>query len=192
MSRSVPAFAAALAFAAVSSPVLARDPTAQERSDIENLAARYIFALDWRDPEGYASCFAPDGVLNYGGGQAKGRKEIAAMVQAIREREMAKLAPGETGQGSGHLQHFVTSMYIDVAEDGNSAIAHAYWNSINGVPAQVKSYGHYVDELVKVDGQWLYRSRRTYNEGAKGRETLPFVNPVTNPDRYGAEAGASR
>lgn len=63
---------------ALSAPALARNPAAQERADIENLAYRYIFALDWRDPETYAGTFAPDGVLFYGGGEARGREAIAA------------------------------------------------------------------------------------------------------------------
>lgn len=179
--------AACLLASALTVPAFARNPTAQERADIENLAYRYIFALDWRDPEAYANTFAPDGVLNYGGGQAKGRKEIAALVQGIRDREMAKLKPGETGQGTAHGQHFVTGMVIDVSEDGTTAVAQAYWVSVMGVEPRITAYGHYVDRLVKIDGQWFYSSRRTYNEQAKGRETFPFINPVTNPQVYGAE-----
>lgn len=175
----------ALLLAALSTSSLARNPTAQERADIENLAYRYLFALDWRDAEAYANTFAPEGVLNYGGGQAVGREAIAAMVQGLREREMANLEPGDNGQGSAHNQHFVTAMVIDVSEDGTRAVSQAYWLAVRGAQPAVNSYGHYVDELVKVDGEWLYSSRRTYNEQAEGRETLPFVNPVTNPEVYG-------
>ena len=197
---------AAAAISLVASPAFARKPTAQERADIEDLAYRYIFALDWRDAETYANTFAPDGVLNYGGGQAVGRDEIRAVVQPIRDREMAAAREAEAakqaelgddyvappsddavGQGSGHNQHFVTAMVIDVAEDGNSAVAQAYWTAISGVEPRLSSYGHYVDRLVKIDGEWLYSSRRTYNEQAEGRETFPFINPVTNPEQYGAE-----
>jgi hypothetical protein len=174
-----------LAFALIA-PTHARNPTAQERADIENLAYRYIFALDWRDSETYASTFAPDGVLNYGGGQAVGHRQIAAMVEGIRQREMAKLAPGETGQGNGHGQHFVTAMVINVADDGASAVAQAYWVHLSGVEPRIDSYGHYVDRLVKLNGEWRYSARRTYNEQAKGRQTFPFINPTTNPDKYGA------
>lgn len=56
---------AAAAASLVAAPAFARKPTAQERADIEDLAYRYIFALDWRDADTYASTFAPDGVLNY-------------------------------------------------------------------------------------------------------------------------------
>ena len=166
----------------------ARNPTPQERADIENLAYRYLFALDWRDVQTYANTFATDGVLNYGGGQAVGREAIATMVQGLRDREMADLGPDETGQGNAHNQHFVTSMVIDVSEDGSRAVAQAYWLAVSGAEPRVNSYGHYVDELVKVDGEWLYASRRTFNEQAEGRGTLPFQNPVTHPQAYGIEA----
>lgn len=171
---------------ALSAPALARNPTAQERADIENLAYRYIFALDWRDPETYAGTFAPDGVLVYGGGEAKGRAAIAKVVQGMRDREMANLKPGETGQGSAHAQHFVTSMVIEVSKDGRTAVSQAYWMMVRGAEPRIAAYGHYVDRLVKIKGQWYYTSRRTVNEQTKGRETFPFINPVTNPERYGA------
>jgi hypothetical protein len=180
----------ALAFTlavALSAPALARNPTPQERADIENLAYRYIFALDWRDPQAYAATFAPDGVLTYGGGEAKGREAIAKMVQGMRDREMANLKPGETGQGSAHAQHFVSSMVIEVSKDGRTAVAQAYWMMVRGAEPRIAAYGHYVDRLAKIGDEWLYTARRTVNEQTKGRETLPFVNPVTNPEKYGAQ-----
>jgi len=179
-------FATTLIALALSAPALARNPTPQERTDIENLASRYIFALDWRDPQTYASTFAPNGVLLYGGGEAKGREAIAKVIQTMRDREMAKLQTGETGQGSAHAQHFVSSMVINVSRDGRSAVAQAYWMMVRGATPAISAYGHYVDRLEKIKGEWLYTSRRTVNEQTKGRETLPFVNPVTNPEQYGA------
>ena len=38
----------------------------EDRAQIEDLQARYLFALDFHDPQLYASTFAPDGVLDYG------------------------------------------------------------------------------------------------------------------------------
>jgi ketosteroid isomerase-like protein len=181
------AIAGTLIATVLSATAVARNPTPQERTDIENLAYRYIFALDWRDPQAYAATFAPDGVLTYGGGEAKGREAIAKMVQGMRDREMANLKPGETGQGSAHAQHFVTSMVIDVSKDGRTAVAQAYWMMVRGAEPRIAAYGHYVDRLAKIKGEWLYTARRTVNEQTRGRETLPFVNPVTNPEKYGAQ-----
>ncbi|HUJ30210.1 MAG TPA: nuclear transport factor 2 family protein, partial [Candidatus Acidoferrum sp.] len=39
---------------------------ADDRAAIEDLQARYMFALDFHDPETYAQTFTPDGVLDYG------------------------------------------------------------------------------------------------------------------------------
>lgn len=180
----------ALSCALLCQPALARNPTAQERADIEQLAYKYVFALDWRDAEAYAAAFAPDGVLTYGGGQAVGRQQIAQMVKTMRDREMGRLKEGETGQGNGHAKHFISSMVIDVSEDGTRAVAQATWMQVSGVEPRIAAHGHYVDTLVKINGEWLYSSRRTVNEQSKGRETFPFINPVTNPGHYGGALDA--
>ncbi len=49
---------------------------AEDRAEIQNLQARYLFALDWGDADTYASTFAPNGELDYAGGVEKGRKAI--------------------------------------------------------------------------------------------------------------------
>ena len=43
----------------------------EDRAQIEDLQARYLFALDFNDPKLYASTFTPDGVLDYGSGEVK-------------------------------------------------------------------------------------------------------------------------
>ncbi len=183
-------FIVALSCALLSLPAVARNPTAQERADIEQLAYKYVFALDWRDADAYAAAFAPDGVLTYGGGEAVGREQIAAVITGLREREMAQLNDGETGQGNGHRKHFISSMVIDVSDDGTRAVAQATWMMVGGVEPRILGHGHYVDKLVKIDGEWLYTARKTVNEQSQGRETFPFINPVTNPAHYGASLEA--
>jgi hypothetical protein len=51
---------------------------AEDRAAIEDLQARYLFALDFHDPDLYVSTFTPDGVLDYGSGLVKGREAIKA------------------------------------------------------------------------------------------------------------------
>jgi len=48
----------------------------EDRAQIEDLQARYLFALDFHDPQLYASTFTPDGILDYGEGDVKGRDAI--------------------------------------------------------------------------------------------------------------------
>ena len=46
--------------------------------------------------------------------------------------------------------------------------------------AQLNSFGHYEDELVKVDGQWLFSLRQIYNEQIP-EWVAGFDNPVEHP-----------
>src|SRR5512139_4287228 len=69
-----------------------------DRAMIEDLQARYLFAFDFGDPEGYAGTFTPDGILDFGQGEVKGRQAIAKFIADGRKRTeeaRAKTPPGE-------------------------------------------------------------------------------------------------
>jgi hypothetical protein len=53
---------------------------AEDRAAIGDLQARYLFALDFHDPDLYVSTFTPDGVLDYGSGLVKGRQTIKDVI----------------------------------------------------------------------------------------------------------------
>ena len=60
-----------------------------------------------------------------------------------------------------------------------------WWEMTDGGPGrtpQIQSYGTYEDEVVRIDGQWLFRRRKIYNEFIPGRET-PDPNPVIRFDQ---------
>jgi hypothetical protein len=44
---------------------------------------RYLFALDFHDPDLYVSTFTEDGVLDYGSDAVKGREAIKAVIAAM-------------------------------------------------------------------------------------------------------------
>jgi len=90
-----------------------------DRAFIEDLQARYMFAFDYGDPEGYAGTFTPDGVLDYGGGEIKGRKAIAAFFAAGRKRTEEARAKTPPGQQPTVGRHIINNMVIEV--DGNEA-----------------------------------------------------------------------
>jgi hypothetical protein len=48
---------------------------------------------------------------------------------------------------------------------------------MSGQQPFVLAYGHYEDELRKVDGKWLFSRRAIYNEILEGREG-PTENPA--------------
>ena len=95
---------------------------AEDRAQIEDLQARYMFALDFGDLDTYVSTFTEDGILDIIGSKWQGRenikKELGAM-SAGREKDKPatedekKLYPA-TGR------HNITNIVIKV--NGNKAI----------------------------------------------------------------------
>ena len=186
---AVVAAAAVLACTACSTPGTGRPEGSSygdDRAMIEDLQARYLFAFDWSDAESYANTFAEDGVLNFGWGEYRGR-------QAIREF----LAPGdEDGSLSGRPstpegerprvgRHIISNIVVKI--NGNRATGQAYWTHMTTGPTgygTVDFFGHYEDEMVKVNGEWLFSKRHIYNEAvaewAAGRNN-PVVSPSPPP-----------
>jgi len=139
-----------------------------DRSMIEDLQARYLFAFDWGDAEGYANTFAEDGILNFGWGEFKGRQAIRGFME-----------PGDGGTGGDGQsrpstpdgerprvgRHIISNIVVKV--DGDRATGRAYWTHMTTGPTgygTVDFFGHYEDEMVKVNGEWLFSRRHIYNE----------------------------
>ena len=127
--------------------VFAADGTSygEDRAQIEDLQARYLFALDFHDPKLYASTFTPDGVLDYGEGDVKGREAI-------------------------------------VKVNGNKATSRSSWFHVGNDNPQrsntIGGFGHYEDDLVKVNGQWFFTKRKIYNEGSAKWQYKGAGNPA--------------
>jgi ketosteroid isomerase-like protein len=137
--------------------------TSDDRAAIENLQARYMFALDWQDPEAYAATFAPDGVLVSAIAQAQGREAIHAEVVKMRDNDLKAAQPGLFAFSRRHV---ITNVVLEI--NGERATGRAYWiGYINDNPdrkPELEGYGHYEDELVKLDGEWLFARRTIFNE----------------------------
>jgi SnoaL-like domain len=132
-----------------------------DRAAIDDLQARYLFALDFHDPDLYVSTFTEDGVLDYGSGEVKGRQAIKDVIAKMpNPRATAGLRPAAA-------RHNISNIVIKV--DGNKAVGRSYWfHYSNDNPERrgvFDGFGHYEDELVKVNGKWLFTKRKIYNEG---------------------------
>src|SRR5439155_17503030 len=92
---------------------------AEDRAAIEDLQARYLFALDFHDPDLYVSTFTEDGVLDYGSGEVKGRQPIKEVI--ARMPNPASVA----GKRAGAARHNISNIVIKV--DGNKAESRSYW-----------------------------------------------------------------
>jgi hypothetical protein len=151
---------------------------AEDRAAIIDLQGRYLFALDFQDADTYASTFAEDGVLNWAQGEIKGRKAIYEFMASGKYNPARNAKKGKWPAAS---RHFITNQVIKV--EGDTARAVTYWfqatnNKANRRTMVLGLFGHYEDELAKINGQWYFKSRTIYNEGLEGRHKAGQKNPA--------------
>jgi uncharacterized protein (TIGR02246 family) len=123
-----------------------------DRIEIRELIARYNWAIDTRDGVGVADTFIADGVFDGERGEpVRGRDQLIAFGE-LRHRP-----PAEPGSGS---QHWVTNLVFE----GHHARARvkSFFIRQNVERGSVTStnLGYYRDDLVNVDGRWLFERRR--------------------------------
>jgi hypothetical protein len=146
---------------------------ANDRAAIEDLMARYLFAMDYHDADMYAGCFTEDGELDWAMGVAKGREAIRAEALSFKDKigEIFKDSDGRPAK----LRPAVCEKAIRV--EGDRAWNTGLWFEMtNGGPdgsIALPSFGIYEDELARVDGHWLFTRRKIYNEFLPGRASGP-------------------
>lgn len=134
---------------------------ARDRAEIEDLMWRYARALDTNDAEGYASAYTPDGQFSAGATATKGRDALRKMISDLRQRQVEAQAKGEPKRPP---MYHMTANHRLTFKDKDHATIDAYWiTAVAGgganVPLRVVSIGHSIDELVRLNGQWLIKSR---------------------------------
>ena len=153
----------------------------EDRAQIEDLQARYLFALDFHDPNLYASTFTPDGVLDYGEGDVRGRE---AIIKVIAGMPGNRPAPGADGDKPALRpaagRHQIANIVLKIT--GDKAVGRSSWFHIGNDNPQrsntIGGFGHYEDDLVKVNGQWFFSKRKIYNEGSARWQYTGGVNPA--------------
>jgi hypothetical protein len=96
---------------------------AEDRAAIEDLMARYLFAMDWNDFDTYADCFTEDGELDYAMGTTRGRENIRAEARRFKEN-VGKLYVDAAG-APAKLRHVVAHKAISV--EGDRAWNTGFW-----------------------------------------------------------------
>jgi uncharacterized protein (TIGR02246 family) len=128
---------------------------ADDREAITALMWRYARALDTANPDAYAAVYTEDGQFGVGENATKGRAALKNMI--------ARLAAGREGANPRpQLYHMATDTWIEFTDDTH-AKHHSYWMTMAAAsgdsPPSVLAVGVGVDELVKVNGQWLIKVR---------------------------------
>ena len=124
--------------------------TAADYLEIQQLVARYSYAVDMHGGDGsaYAALFAPDGSV---GTQAKGTAQLSEFAaQTNKDRS-----------GPAFTRHFVTNVVIKPAPGG--ATGRSYLVTLDaaeaGKPTTMLGGGHYDDIYVKTPQGWRFKSR---------------------------------
>lgn len=163
---------------------------AADRAEIEDLMARYLFAIDYFDWDAYVATFTEDGELEFASGTYRGREEIREAVACFSEGigRFYHTADGEPAI----LRHVVLQSSIRV--EGDRAWGRTLWVEManHGPNDEMKmgTYGLYEDEFARVDGRWLIARRNVLNEFIPNRNSGPD-NPVGEMDAAAAEYRAS-
>jgi hypothetical protein len=134
---------------------------AKDRAQIEKLMWQYVRALDTENPDAYAAVFTPDGQFGSGTNAAKGTDALKKMINDLRQRAADQEA--KTGQKRPSMYHVITNSYVEFI-DKDHARVQAYWMTVFGAGAQntpprVAAVGREVNELVRLNGQWLIKLR---------------------------------
>jgi uncharacterized protein (TIGR02246 family) len=162
--RTLTSLVAAAVLFGASSAVWADDAAAareaQDRAAIEALMWRYVRALDTTDPDAYAAVFTEDGTFGSGSTQRKGRADIKQMVADLKKGRADRQAAGEK---IAPMYHVIANHQIEFLGP-NEARYDSYWMTVFGAvgqdtPVRVAAAGRGVDQLVRVNGQWLIKSR---------------------------------
>ncbi|MCP5146086.1 MAG: nuclear transport factor 2 family protein [Gammaproteobacteria bacterium] len=150
-----------------------------DRAMIEDLQARYAFAMDFRDADTYASTFTEGGVLDWANGEVKGRQAIREFIQTQPSRGGFVAKSDSAAARPPAARHSITNVVVRI--EGNKAYGRAYWTQLGNDNSErsaiLGSYGHYEDELEKIDGQWYFTRRTIYNEQLD-RRAGPLQNPA--------------
>ena len=137
----------------VAQPVLA-DRT-EDREAIEALMWRYARALDTANADAYAALYTEDGQFGIGDNATKGREALRNMIAGLGTNRNSDNPPPQ-------LYHMTTDTWIEFVDDTH-ARHHSYWVTMRTAsgdsPAGVAAVGVGVDDLVKIDGNWLIQVR---------------------------------
>ena len=133
---------------------------AQDRIQIEKLMWQYTRALDTANPDAYAATYTPDGQFGSGTRAVKGSAALKKMIADFRQSNADAAAKG---QKRPPMYHMETNSYLEFVDKDHARIE-GYWLTVfagqgTTVPVRVAAAGREVDDLVRVNGQWLIQSR---------------------------------
>ena len=133
--------------------------TYEDRTAVEDVMARYVWAVDSLDADGYVAVFTEDAIIDSNGTISKGHEEIRKIVTNLMKRHDDNKAKGLP---SGDLHHVISNVRITFPK-ANEAVYQSYWQTVRrdtDGKMIAAAMGRSEDHLVKRNGKWLIQSRK--------------------------------
>ena len=133
--------------------------TYEDRIAVEDVMARYVWAVDSFDADGYVAVFTEDAVIDSNGNISKGHEEIRKVVTSLIKRRDDNKAKGLP---AGNLYHVISNVRITFPK-ANEALYQSYWQTVrrdNDGKMTAAAMGRSEDHLVKRNGKWLIQFRK--------------------------------
>ena len=133
--------------------------TSEDRIAVEDVMARYVWAVDSFDADGYVAVFTEDAVIDSNGNISRGHEEIRKVVTNLIKRRDDNKAKGLP---AGNLYHVISNVRITFPK-ANEALYQSYWQTVrrdNDGRMTAAAMGRSEDHLVKRNGKWLIQFRK--------------------------------
>jgi uncharacterized protein (TIGR02246 family) len=132
--------------------------TYEDRIAVEDVMARYVWAVDSLDAEGYVAVFTADAIIDSNGSISKGHEEIRQIVTRLIQRRDDNKAKGLP---TSNLYHVISNVRITFPKPGE-ALHQSYWQTVRrdkDGKMTAAGMGRSEDRLVKRNGKWLIQRR---------------------------------
>ena len=100
--------------------------TYEDRIAVEDVMARYVWAVDSFDADGYLAVFTDDAVIDSNGSISRGHAEIRKIVTNLIQRRDENRAKGLP---ASNLYHMVSNVRITFPKPGE-ALHQSYWQTV--------------------------------------------------------------
>ena len=133
------------------------DELTREKAAIAELIARYNFAIDHNDFQGWADCFTPDGIFNGVIGRFAAHRDLDRFIAEVKRLTA----------DTPNLRHHISNILTEV--DGETAHSRCFLMMTSTTQehgTKIAIAGEYEDRLVKHEGQWRFAERTVSADGA--------------------------
>jgi hypothetical protein len=128
---------------------MAEPLTAADRAEILELLARYSWTLDTGDLQGCIGLFTEDGVFDGASGYFCGKDALLTFAERVH-----------AGPHAAGLQHWTGNSVFETREP-NVTVRSMSCGLRRGTGEHTLVFvGYYIDTFERVDGTWLFKTRR--------------------------------